>query len=224
MSRSRYSAISSSCSRSSPRTYFVAPPQRVLLRTPEREPHGVGDLWLRSQRRRRLQHRGHPRAVVVDAGARRRAIQMRPDHHDVLGVAGFGLRHHVSRFRHHRLAVQYQPDRRVGAAHRRVGVAVDDAHRNGRVAGSNPKGTGRPGCRWCPACSPRAARRPPCRRRRSACRRSSSPCRRRRRSLPSPTPCRSRRRCSPRLSVGRSVMAVNPPGGVVISSEAWSTW
>ncbi len=105
---------------------FRRPRQHRVLGPPEAEPHGVGDLRLAAERRGGLQQRGHAGAVVVDAGTVGNGVQMRARHHHVVGVAGLGLCHHVSRLHHGRLGVERQQDRRVGAAQRGVGVLVDD--------------------------------------------------------------------------------------------------
>ena len=68
-----------------------------FLCPPEREPHGILSRRRRAHLQCGLEYRGHPRAVVVDAGALRDAVQVRSYHHHVLRGTGLRLCDHVAR-------------------------------------------------------------------------------------------------------------------------------
>lgn len=66
-------------------------------------------------------------------GPRGDAVQVCPDHDDVGGRTGLGLRHQASPLHQFGSRVENQLDRRGGAAQRRVRVLVDDADGHGEL-------------------------------------------------------------------------------------------
>ena len=65
--------------------------QAALLGPPPREAHLVREAGVLRERRRDLQQRRRPGPVVVDAGAGLHRVQVRAQHHHVVGVALAGL-------------------------------------------------------------------------------------------------------------------------------------
>ena len=110
------------------------PVQPSLLGTPEREPHGVGDLRLPTRAQRGLQHRRHAGPVVVDAGAASRTLSRCAPTMTTFLVSPVLVC--ATTFRDLIITALLSSTSRtgcVGAAQRRVRGRVDDPDRNGEL-------------------------------------------------------------------------------------------
>ncbi len=110
--------------------YLWEPIEPEFFGPPEREPHGVLNRRRAAHLQRSLEHRSHPRTVVVDAGALRDAVQVRSHHDDVLRGTCLRLCDHVARLHRFDLGVDLDRRRpRPVPQERTVGLGDAD-HRN----------------------------------------------------------------------------------------------
>ena len=108
--------------------------ESVLLGTPERETHRVGDLGGTAHLECGLEYCRRAGSVVVDAGAVEDAVEMRTGDHHVLGGTGGGLRNDVATVG--RFGFGDECQRHLGCGQNGRAVLLAD------TAGRNPGGVG----------------------------------------------------------------------------------